>query len=114
MATFTLDDIKAAAEAKYGSTDIDLGGGEKMILVNPLRLEKGKRALLQKIQDSEDSEEETDQGDVMRKALRLVTSTPKATEKFIDLAGDDLAILATVFESYTEGVQVGEASASQG
>lgn len=112
MATFSLDDIKAAAEAKYGSTDVDLGTDGVMVLVNPLRLDKAKRAALQKIQDSGDENE--DQGDVMRKALRLVTSTPAVTEKFITFAGDDLALLATVFESYTDGVQVGEASASQG
>lgn len=113
MATFSLDDIRAAAEAKYGSTDISLGGGETMILVNPLRLPKEKRDRLSKIQEAAEVED-ADQGDVMREALRLVTSTPHATEKFIEVAGDDLALLATVFENYTEGAQVGEASASQG
>lgn len=112
MATFTLDDIRAAAEAKYGSTDIDLGD-DKVVLVNPLRLDKDKRTALTKIQERSE-EEGADEGDVMREALRLVTSTPQACEKFIDMVGDDLALLATVFNAYTEGVQVGEASASQG
>lgn len=113
MATFTLDDIRAAAEAKYGSTDIDLGPEGTMVLVNPLRLPKEKRDALEKIQEKGE-QDGADQGDVMREALRLVTSTPKQVETFIALAGDDLAMLATVFASYTDGAQVGEASASQG
>lgn len=112
MATFSLDDIRAAAEAKYGDTTIDLGD-EKMVLVNPLRLDKDKRKALTSIQERSE-EEGADEGDVMREALRLATSTPAAAEKFIGIAGDDLTLLATVFESYTEGVQMGEASASQG
>jgi hypothetical protein len=111
MANFSLDDIRAAAEKKYGDTTIDLGD-EQMVLVNPLRLDKEKRKALTSIQER--SEEGADEGDVMREALRLATSTPAAAEKFIDIAGDDLTLLATVFESYTEGVQMGEASASQG
>lgn len=113
MATFTLDDIRAAAEAKYGSTDIDLGNGDVLSLVNPLRLPKEKRDRLSAIQESAE-EEGADQGDVMREAIRIVASDQNKAEHFLSLVGDDLAVLATVFSTYTEGTQMGEASASQG
>jgi hypothetical protein len=111
MATFTLDDIRSAAEAKYGSTDIDLGNGDVLSLVNPLRLPKDKRDALTAIQESAD---ERDNGDVMRDAIRLVASNEAQAERFLAIVGEDLAMLATVFSAYTEGSQVGEASASQG
>lgn len=113
MATFSLDDIRAAAEAKYGSTDIDLGGGDVLSLVNPLRLPKEKRERLSAIQ-KDANEDGADQGDVMREAIRIVASRPDMAERFIAIVGDDLGMLATVFTTYTEGAQVGEASASQG
>lgn len=112
MATFSLDDIRAAAEKKYGSTDIELGDGDVLSLVNPLRLPKEKRTTLTKIQDSA-NEDGADQGDVMREAIRIVASDASKAERFLDIAGDDLALLATVFSTYTEGGQMGEASASQ-
>ena len=112
MATFSLDDIRAAAEAKYGSTDIDLGDGQTLVLVNPLRLPKEKRDALSAIQDTAE-DDGVDQGDVMRDAIRIVAQSQSMAEKFIGIAGDDLALLATVFATYTEGAQVGEASASQ-
>ena len=112
MASFTLDDIRKAADAKYGSTDIDMGNGDVLVLVNPLRLPKEKRDVLSKVQES-GKEDDKDQGDTMREAIRIVAERQDMAEKFIGIAGDDLALLATVFSSYTEGAQVGEASASQ-
>ena len=100
MATFTLDDIRAAAEAKYGSTDIDLGDGQILVMVNPLRLPKHKREALQAVQNSAE-DEGRDQGDVMREAIRIVAERPEMAERFIGLAGDDLGLLATVFSTYT-------------
>lgn len=108
MASFTLDDIRAAAEAKYGSTDVDLGDGRVMVLTNPLRLPKERRDALT-VKQKQGEDDGADQGDVMRDALRIVTSTPANAERFIEIAGEDLAMLATVFASYTEGSQVGEA-----
>lgn len=116
MATFTLDDIRSAAEKKYGSTDIDLGNGDILSLVNPLRLPKDKRAALSKVQESLSGEqgEGRDQGDAMRDAIRIVANNAEKAERFLAVVGDDLGMLATVFTTYSEGVQVGEASASQG
>ena len=60
------------------------------------------------------NEEGADQGDALREAIRIVASEAYKAERFIEIAGDDLPILATVFDRYTAGAQVGEASASQG
>lgn len=106
-----LDDIRAAAEKKYGSTDIDFGDGV-LTLVNPLRLPKERRKALTSIQDRLD-EEGADQEEFLAEAIRIVASDKATADKFLDLVGDDLAVLASVFEAYTEDAQVGEASASQ-
>jgi len=112
MANFTLDDIRAAAEAKYGSTEIELADGTVCKLINPLRLPKLKRDELTKIGDKLEGED-VDQAEVFADAIRLASDNALAAEKLIDACGGDLAILAQVFEAYTKGAQVGEASASQ-
>jgi thioredoxin-like negative regulator of GroEL len=112
MATFSLDNIRAAAEAKYGSTDIELGDGFTARLLNPLRLPKEKRAELLKIQNKLDADD-VDQELVLAEAIRLVAENEKAADKLLDAVGSDLAVLAQIFATYGEGTQVGEASASE-
>lgn len=107
--TYSLDDIRNAAEAKYGSTDID-----GVRLLNPLRLPKTKRDQLRELQDvmsaeTPEGEEPADQAEYMRDMLRLVAENPLAVERLIEAIGDDLAVLATVLETYTKGTQAGEA-----
>lgn len=114
--SFTLDDIRAAAEAKYGSTDIKLSDGRTCRLLNPLRLPKDKRDELMKLQDRmdvEEGEEAPDQEDVFSDAIRLVAEHPWQADQLLTDLNGDLALLAIVFSNYTEGSQVGEASASQ-
>jgi hypothetical protein len=120
MATFTLDSIRDAAEKKYGSTDIDLGDDNIVRLLNPLRLPKEKRKALMSIQDRLDTEEkegeekeEVDQEAVLADAIRLVAEDSKQAEKLLKVVGDDMAMLAEIFSTYTGEAQVGEASASQ-
>jgi hypothetical protein len=112
MANFSLDSIRAAAEAKYGSTDIELGDGFVVRLLNPLRLPKEKRAELLKIQEKLDGDD-VDQELVLADAVRLVADNEKAAEKLLSEVGSDLAVLAQIFATYSEGTQVGEASASE-
>jgi hypothetical protein len=112
MATFTLDDIRAAADKKYGSTDIPLGDGSVVKLVNPLRLPKDKRDTLSGIGERMEVEG-VDQADVLADALRAAAASATEVEKLISEIGGDLAVLVTLFEHYTNGVQAGEASASQ-
>lgn len=110
MASFKLDDIRAAAEAKYGSTDIEVGE-ETVSLVNVLRLPKTKRDELMAIQEKLDGEG-VDQAAVLSDAIRLVAKTEKQAETLLAAVGDDLAVLVELFNKYTAGTQVGEASAS--
>lgn len=117
MATFTLDDIRDAAEAKYGSTDIPVGD-VLVRLLNPLRLTKEKRSALigaQKDLEAQEGEDaaDVDQVEVFQGILRLVAENEHQAEVLIAELGDDLAVLASVFELYSEGTQAGEASASQ-
>jgi Mycobacteriophage tail assembly protein len=118
MAQFTLDNIRDAAEAKYGSMDIPVGA-ILVRLLNPLRLTKEKRSALiaaQKDLEAEEKEgvENIDQVEVFRKILRLIAENEIQAEALIAELGDDLALLASVFEMYSEGTQAGEATASQG
>lgn len=111
MATYTLDDIRAAAERKYGSLDIDLGDGQGVELVNPLRLAKTKRDELLQLQDKL-NEDGADQAALLERALILVARTEAQGKKLVRAANGDLTILVEVFTRYTEETQAGEASAS--
>jgi len=124
MATFSLDQIKAAADAKYGSLDIPLSdkAGDVVRLLNPLRMSEAQRAELRTIQDklndisaaaegdeepSEDAVKE--QTDLIAEMLLAVAENKVAGKKLLDALGGDLAMTMVVFEQYTEGTQAGEA-----
>ncbi|MFE9254035.1 phage tail assembly protein [Streptomyces sp. NPDC006879] len=109
MAQFSLDDIRAAADAKYGSTDIALDDKTTVVLRNPLRLSKAERDELAALQDNLDGDSDKDQADVLADAIRLVAKDKKVAEKLIDNIDGDLALLAQVFETYSSGTQAGEA-----
>ncbi|MEU6959591.1 phage tail assembly protein [Streptomyces sp. NPDC045456] len=111
MASFSLDDIRAAAEAKYGSTDIELVD-DTIRLLNPLRLPKLSRQKLTQLQDLMGGED-ADQEELLSEAIRLVAETRKAADKLLKAIGGDLALLAEIFDRYGKGTQVGEASASR-
>jgi hypothetical protein len=109
---FTLDDIRKAADKKYGSTEIGLGEGEVVVLLNPLRLPKEKRDVLGDI-GSRLEEDGADQAAIMADALRAAAKSASKVEKLIEAIDGDLAILMELFERYTDGTQAGEASASE-
>lgn len=114
MATFTLDDLRAAAEAKYGNTTIQFGEDE-IVLVNALQLPKAKRDELIKEQDRfnpEDENEDVDQEEILASILRLVAKDAKKVDALLDVIGDNLAVLMEIFSAYSGGTQLGEASAS--
>ncbi|OKI45112.1 phage tail assembly protein [Micromonospora sp. CB01531] len=112
MSTITLDSIRAAAEAKYGSLDIELGT-ETVRLLNPLRLAKANRDALMAVQDRlNDKDDDADQAEMLTEALRLVAESKVKGDKLIKALDGDLALLAEVFESYVKGTQAGEASGS--
>ncbi|MEU5446884.1 phage tail assembly protein [Streptomyces californicus] len=109
MATFSLDDIRSAADAKYGSTDIQIDDKTTVVLRNPLRLSKTERDELGSLQDKLDGDEALDQADVLADAIRLVAKDKKIAEKLIEQIDGDLALLAQVFSTYSKGTQAGEA-----
>lgn len=109
--TFTLDAIREAADAKYGHTEIVVDEATTVRLLNPLRLPKGDRNKLLNIQESMEGED-VEQGDVFREAILTVAENKRDAQKLITAVGDDLALLAEIFTTYTEGTAVGEASAS--
>lgn len=111
MASFTLDAIRAAADAKYGSTDIEIDEKTTVHLLNPLRLPKEKRDALTKLQDQMEADD-ADQEALLAQALILAADHPKKGEALIKAVDGDLAVLAEIFETYGKGAQVGEASAS--
>ncbi|MGW0705087.1 phage tail assembly protein [Streptomyces sp. NPDC002643] len=112
MASFSLDDIRAAAERKYGSTDITLGE-DTVRLLNPLRLPKARRDALLALQE-EMGNDDADQAELLAQAIRTIAESEKAADKLLEAVDGDLAILAEIFGHYGESTQVGEASASQG
>lgn len=112
MASFTLDDIRSAADAKYSSTDITVDERTTVHLLNPLRLPKEKRDQLGELQNQLDAEGDVDQEALLADAIRLVADHPKKADILLKAVGGDLALLAEIFETYGKGAQVGEASAS--
>jgi len=109
MSNFTLDDIRAAAEAKYGSTDIEVDG-EVIRLSNPLRLSADRRSELLRVQKAlADGDENTDQVRLLSEAIKIVAASPEGAEQLLVAIDGDLAILIEVFGAYSEGTQAGEA-----
>jgi len=109
--TITLDSIREAAEAKYGSTDIEIGD-KTVRLLNPLRLPKERRTALiaaQKQLDAGADAAEVDQEALLAESVRLVAATPAQAKTLLDAVGGDLAVLAEIFTAYSKGTQVGEA-----
>ena len=112
MAKFTLDNIRKAAQAKYGSTEITLDDEFVVELQNPLRLPKSKRAELAGLQARLDAGD-LDQEDVLATTVHLVAKSEAAATRLLDEVGDDLTVLVEIFKEYSEGTQAGEASASE-
>jgi hypothetical protein len=118
MSAVTLDTIRQAADAKYGSYDIDLGDGSITRLLNPLRMSEEARAELKKVQRElsasvdDDAPEDVSQVTLFEKAITIVAETEGQAKRLLKLVKGDLAVLASIFEAYGENAQVGEASAS--
>lgn len=122
MSSFTLDDIREAAEKKYGSLDITLRDGSEVVLRNPLRLSKAERKELNEIHeaygsddeesDGEDADNDLDeQEEFMDSVIRLVAARGKG-DALIEEIGDRMDVKIELFNRYTNGGEMGEASAS--
>lgn len=120
MAKFTLADIKAAAERKFGALELDIDG-HAVKLLNPLKMSAENRAALLKKQEELNAQEEAreageevadvDQEQVIDDMLKLIAETEGQASQL--LRALDLAEKVTVFELYQEHTELGEASASQ-
>lgn len=120
----TLDFIREAADKKYANLTIDVAGTE-VTLVNAMQLPKDKRdelmAAQKRLSAAKDEAEaaegegaeapEVDQVAALEDTLRIVVKGGKA-DALIEAIDGNLAVLATVFEMYTKGTELGEASAS--
>lgn len=104
MPSFTLADIQAAADEKYGPTVIELGDGSDVELVNPLRLPKVARDKLGKLDEIKDPDEK------LSAAIKIAARPADA--KRLLAAVTDLATLAEIVTTWTKTAQVGEASPS--
>ncbi len=107
-----LADIRNAADAKYGSYDIDLGDGNVTKLLNPLRLSDEKRAELKVVENelsNSNADEDADQVAIFQRAIRAVAETEGQADRLLALIGRDLAVLAEVFSGYGANTQAGEA-----
>ena len=123
MAAITLDFIREAADKKFGHLTIELDSETSVVLTNPIRLSAEKRKAFldnQKQMEAEKDEdgnavdtENFDQAAVLEESLRIVADSKPGAERLIEALGGDLAQLISVFESYTKGVELGEASPSQ-
>lgn len=115
--TLTLDDIRAAAEAKFGATEIPLGDGAVCRLLSPVRMSKAKRAALVELTKSKgDEDDETavdDTEETLVGVIKLAAETEEQANRllaFLTIEGEiDLGMASVVVESFLKAQQVGEA-----
>jgi hypothetical protein len=111
MKTITLDSIREAVEAKYGSYDIEYAEGKTVRLLNAIRIDKSKRAQLMELQSAL-KEDGADQVQLLADCIRAVADNKTRADELLKAVGNDLAMLIELFSAYSKATQVGEASAS--
>ena len=106
---FTLDDLRDAAEAKYGNFVIGNVGpkGIDVELVNALRLKKEARKALQALEDGSENRDDTEER--MFETIRLIARTKEQANALLKELNGDLAVLALILEQYGSETQMGEA-----
>lgn len=105
---FKLDDIRKAAEKKFGDTEIEVSDKLTVTLTNALRLPKEIRDQVVAAQEKFGTDEH-ETSDVLAEILRLVAKDKKDVESLLDLVGDDLAFLMSIFDHYGKESELGEA-----
>lgn len=114
MSTFTLADIKAAAERKYGSTTIPLPDRE-LVLRNSLSLSDAEYVELTAVQERFDATAESEMPisamrELLVRTLELWAGGP--VDDLVDALGGDLAQLTELMVTHAAGTQMGEATSS--
>lgn len=109
----TLSDIRKAADKKFAPWSLDLEDGKApVVLKNPVRLDKKVRDSVKTLQ--EDLQKPgAELGDVVGQILAKIADTPAQGKRLVDAADGDAAVLLQMLNSWMEGEDVGEASASQ-
>lgn len=124
--TVTLDFIVQAAEKKFANLTITLPEVGDVVLVNAMQLPTEKRKELMASQknlseakaraeaavEAGEEIEDTDQVKELEDTLRIVIRGEGRADALISALDGNLAQLATVFEFYSKGTELGEASAS--
>ena len=112
--TVTLDDIKEAAEKRFGNVEVPLDESTVVVLRNPLRLSDEERAELVGMQDrANEAEESEDQSKYFEEMLLIVADSKTKARRLIDSFNGDLTEMVTLVQLYQEHTQMGEASPSQ-
>lgn len=114
----SLDELRQEARKRYADYPVTLKDGKDVVLRAPLRLASDERTALRKMQTQiSDMQDQADYADaelleVLRNIVRTVADNDKRAQSLVDEIGDDLALLQTMFEDYSERTQSGEASPS--
>jgi hypothetical protein len=107
----SLDELRASVQAKYKPYEVDLGGGDVVVLEQALRLPKERRAEMRAAQDRMSAEDATEDDIVaaMGDVFRAAAKDKAAVDRLLEQVGDDLAILKELLEGYGEATQAGNA-----
>lgn len=108
MPTVSLQDIRDAADKKFGPLVIEGVKGGDVELLNPARLSKENRAELKRVVGDDDLDEE----DRLTAIVRLTAKSAGHAKRLLDEFKGDIGGLAVVLENYNQGSQMGEASPS--
>lgn len=113
----TLDDIRSAAEKRYGDVEVPLPDGSTCVLRNALKLSDKERdeisTMQNKINSAKDDGESVDQRKFLEDMLVTLAATKAQGRKLVTQLGGDLTLLASMVHTYQESTQMGEASPSQ-
>ena len=116
MAKITLSDVRAAVSAKYEPLEIELEDGTVAVLPPVMTMPATQRQKFMDAQDAwagDDDEEMTVAETESRfdEMFAIIIGNAKVAEKL--LKNLNLAEKMEIFEQYSKGMQVGEASPSQ-
>jgi hypothetical protein len=112
MPKIILTDLQSAANEKYGDFEVHLPGGEVILFVPAIRMNKAKRTELAKVLDIQTraSQDTTDDlYDVYRDAFRVSEKAKGNYDKLAAVVGDDPAVWQDLFISFNEETAPGEA-----
>ncbi len=114
----SLDELRQEARKRYADYPVTLDDQTTVVLRAPLRLSSDERTALRgmqsKISAMQDEDEYSDAEllELLRDILLTVADDNERGHRLVTEIGEDLAVLQTMFEDYSERTQSGEASHS--